>query len=224
VLAALGVGIGPAVGDLLGRFHAIALFPYLAAIGGGMFVFRAVARRHRPVSSAADRRALLVLLSIAFLTGGIVFAHRIAANANGLTVFGDYDSVDLSYYAAITGELTHSIPPRAPFYSGHALNYSWYPQMLLALVHHFANVPTLLLYYRYAWPTLLALGALAGFVFVRAIASTRVALLAMTLLLVGGDFSYLFVWLLHPATYLFDWLLWPTNFLAPTMEVLHLST
>src|SRR5262249_47741897 len=68
VLAALGVGIGPAVGDLLGRFHAIALFPYLAAIGGGMFVFRAVARRHRPVSSAADRRALLVLLSIAFLT------------------------------------------------------------------------------------------------------------------------------------------------------------
>src|SRR5207244_1561646 len=119
----------------------------------------------------------------------------------------------LSYYAAVTSELTHHVPPMAPFYVGHPLNYSWYPQLLLALVHRFAAVPILDMYFRYAWPTLLGIAAMAGFVLVRSIASTAVGLLAMSLLLVGGDFSYVFVWALRPTTYLFDWLLWPTNFL-----------
>jgi len=220
-LCAVGVGVAPLAADLLGRIGLLALFPYLAAGGIGWFVLRLAATRQR---NLADAAWAAVPVAIALLTGAIIFQHRLLSSADGIVVFGDYDTVDLSYYAGITAELTHRVPPMAPFYSGHPLNYSWYPQLLLALVHRFAAVPTLDVYFRFAWPALLAIGAAAAFVFVRSIASTGVALVASTLLLVGGDFSYIFVRLLNPQTYLFDWLLWPTNFLAPTMEVLHFST
>jgi hypothetical protein len=223
VLCAIGVGVAPLIADLMGRAGIIGVFPYVALAGGGIFVVRAWSGR-RHAAQASSGWGWLLPVAVALATGAIVFQHRLLADATGITVFGDYDTVDLSYYAGITAELTHRVPPMAPFYSGHELNYSWYPQLLLALVHRFAGVPTLEIYFRHAWPALLSIGAAMTFVFVRSIASTRVALLATTLLLVGGDFSYVFVWLLQPTTYLFDWLLWPTNFLAPTMEVLHFST
>jgi len=225
VLCALGVGLAPLGADVLGRIGLVALCPYVACGGAGLFVARLAKKSGsaaNPVSDDAKWAAIPVAIALA--TGALVFQHRLLSNADGIVVFGDYDTVDLSYYAGITAELTHRVPPMAPFYSGHPLNYSWYPQLLLALVHRFAAVPTLDIYFRLAWPALLAIAAAAAFVFVRSIASTGVALVASTLLLVGGDFSYVFVRLLDPQTYLFDWLLWPTNFLAPTMEVLHFST
>jgi hypothetical protein len=220
------VGLAPLGADALGRIGLMRLFPYVACGGAGLFVARLGKRS--PVNDVNDVNDAVtwvaIPVTIALVTGAIVFQHRLLSNADGIVVFGDYDTVDLSYYAGITAELTHRVPPMAPFYSGHPLNYSWYPQLLLALVHRFAAVPTLDIYFRVAWPALLAIGAAAAFVFVRSIASTGVALLATTLLLAGGDFSYVFVRLLNPQTFLFDWLLWPTNFLAPTMEVLHFST
>lgn len=222
VLCGLGVGFAPTVADVLGRAGALSVFPYVALAGAGMFAAR-VPQSPRETNWRTPMAALLSV-AVAVVTGAIAFGHRLLVDANGITIFGDYDSVDLSYYAAITAELTHRIPPMAPFYSGHALNYSWYPHLLLALVHRFASVPVPEMYFRYAWPAFLAITAATGFVFVRTVASTGIALFATVLVLVGGDFSYVFVWLLRPATYLFDWLLWPTNFLAPTMEVLHFST
>jgi len=223
LLAALGVGLSPALADVLARLGLVVLFPYVSAVGVGVFVSRCLAVPRRAIDWHVAGQAL-VPATIALVTGAIVFGHRLLVDASGISVFGDYDSVDLSYYAGITGELAHRVPPMAPFYAGHPLNYSWYPQLLLALIHRFADVSILEMYFRFAWPALLAIAGAAAFVFIRSIASTTVALLAATLILVGGDFSYLFVWLLHPRTYLFDWLLWPTNFLAPTMEVLHFST
>ena len=92
------------------------------------------------------------------------------------------------------------------------------------MVHRFAEVEFLPMYFRFAWPTFLALGALTAFVLVRRLASVGTALLAVVLLLVGSDFSYLFAWLMPEQTGQWDYVLWPTNFLAPTMEVLHFNT
>src|SRR6185295_10313983 len=59
---------------------------------------------------------------------------------------------------------------------------------------------------------------------VRSLAARSVAALAVVLLLVGSDFSYLAAWFLPHAAIDWDYLLWPTNFLSPTMQVMHFST
>ena len=92
------------------------------------------------------------------------------------------------------------------------------------MIHRFASVPMLSMYYRYAWPAFLALNALTIFALVRALASPGVAVLSAVLILVGGDLSYLAAWLLPHADVNWDYVLWPTNFLSPTMEVLHFAT
>ena len=53
---------------------------------------------------------------------------------------------------------------------------------------------------------------------------TGTALLAVVLLLVAGDFSYLAAWALPHTNINWDYVLWPTNFLSPTMEVLHFNS
>lgn len=225
--AGVGTAVAPIIAELLARMGLGAAFPYIASALAGLAV---VLRRGAPGHSRSTRESRVDLflaagvVSLALTLGGIVFAHRLVATPSSVMVYGDYDSVDLSYYAAITSELSHTVPPQAPFYAGHPLNYSWYPHLLLAEVHRFGDVPVLSMYFRLAWPAFLAVGALVGFLFVRHLAGRAVAALGITLLLIGGDFSYLAAWFLSPSTYLWDFLLWPTNFLAATMEVLHFST
>ena len=114
----------------------------------------------------------------------------------------------------------------ASYYSGHKLNAAYYPHLVFAMVHRFANVPVLSIYFAYAWPTFLVLSALTGFVLVRAVASRAVAVLAIALVLAGSDFSYLVAWYLPDAqnSGAWDYILWPTNFLSPTMQILHFNT
>src|SRR4029453_16532265 len=100
-------------------------------------------------------------------------------------VYGDYDSLDLTYYAAVSAEATHTVPPTASYYAGRELNYAYYPQLVLAMVHRFGGVPMLPIYFRYAWPAFLVIGVLTGFLFVRSIASTATATLSMVLMLVA---------------------------------------
>jgi hypothetical protein len=80
------------------------------------------------------------------------------------------------------------------------------------MIHRFAAVPVLSIYYRYGWPTFLSLSALTAFSLVRPLASRGTALFAAVLILVGGDFSYLAAWFLPHATYQWDYVLWPTIF------------
>ena len=156
--------------------------------------------------------------------GAVVFWHRLAFTNGGILVYGDYDSADLGYYAAVAAEAAHTIPPTASYYSGHHLNAAYYPHLVLAMINRFMNVPVLLMHYRYAWPTFLSIGALTAFALVRALTTRAVAVLAVVLILVGSDFSYLAAWFLPHAAVDWDYLLWPTNFLDPTMQVLHFST
>ena len=143
---------------------------------------------------------------------------------DGILLFGDYDTADLSWYAAVASEASHTVPPTASYYSGHQLNAAYYAHLVLAMVHRFCDVPILSMFFRYGWPTFDAVVALTAFALVRSVASRGVAVLAVVFILVGSDFSYLAAWFLPHATVDWDYLLWPTNFLSPTMQVLHFAT
>ena len=176
--------------------------------------------------SRADLAACLALAVLAAGLGAVVFAQRLDVSPDGIALYGEYDTADLSYYAAEASEASHTIPPMASYYSGHKLNAAYYPHLVFAMVHRFANVPVLSIYFAYAWPTFLVLSALTGFVLVRSLASRAVAVLAVALVLAGSDFSYLVAWYLPDAqnSGAWDYILWPTNFLSPTMQILHFNT
>jgi hypothetical protein len=112
------------------------------------------------------------------------------------------------------------------YYSGHKLNAAYFPHLVFAMIHRFAAVPVLSMYFGYAWPTFLVLGALIGFILVRALASTAVAVLAVALVIAGSDLSYLAAWYLPSVatSSAWDYILWPTNFLSPTMQILFFNT
>jgi len=97
---------------------------------------------------------------------------------------------------------------------------------VFAMIHRFAAVPVLSMYFGYAWPTFLVLSALVGFVLVRALAPAAVAVLAVALVIAASDLSYLAAWYLPSVTGsgAWDYILWPTNFLSPTMQILFFNT
>lgn len=228
VIVALGAGTAATAVliDCLGRVHAVATFPYLAAAmtGGGVLLWRGRRDDCRAPMSFADQAACAALVALAIAFGAMVFGHRIESTPNGIVVNGEYDSADLSYYAAEASEASHTVPPMASYYSGHRLNAAYYPQLILAMIHRFAGVPILTMYFRYAWPTFLSLSALTGFVLVRSIARPAVAALAIALVLAGSDLSYLWAWWLAHDPLAWDYVLWPTNFLSPTMHLLQFNT
>src|SRR5262249_20567751 len=212
--------------DLLGRMHALAAFPFVASALGGALAVGAVggAEGKRPAVEERDAIAIAGLMLFAAALGAIVFWHRLSITADGIQVFGDYDSADISWYAAVASEASHTVPPTASYYSGHQLNAAYYAHLVAAMVHRFWTVPTLSIFFRYAWPTYVTLTCAMAFVLVRQLASRAIAILAVVLLLIGSDFSYLAAWFLPHAAVDWDYLLWPTNFLSPTMQVMHFST
>jgi len=226
VILQLGLGSAavPLLAELLGRIGIVQLFPYVACALAGLGVAMVSRESGSQPVSRADVGACVCIAALALTLGAIVFAHRLIDGPHGTMLYGDYDSYDLSHYASWASDATHTIPPKASFYSGHRLNAAYYPQLVLTMVHRFVNVPLLPIYFGYAWPVFLTLGGLTAFVLVRRLAPVGTALLAVVLLLIGGDFSYLAAWLLPNKTFQWDYVLWPTNFLAPTMEVLHFNT
>ena len=227
-IIALGVGSAAAAAlvDLLGRAHLVPLFPFAAAamLGGGLACWTIGGPTPRPRTERADVIAAAGLLFLAAGVGAIVFWQRLAITPDGILLFGDYDTADLSWYAAVAAEASHTVPPTASYYSGHQLNAAYYAHLVLAMVHRFCDVPILSMFFRYGWPTFDALVALTAFALVRSLASRGVAALAVVFILVGSDFSYLAAWFLPHAAIDWDYLLWPTNFLSPTMQVLHFAT
>ena len=227
VIVALGAGTAaaPVLIDCLGRLHAVPIFPYVAAAlaGGGALSWRAQ-RDGATRTAFGDVVACAGVVALALSLGIVVFAHRLESTAAGVILNGEYDTADLSYYAAEASEASHTVPPMASYYSGHHLNAAYYPQLVPAMIHRFAGVPLLPIYFGYAWPTFLALSALTGFLLVRTVASRAVAVLAVALILIGSDFSYLWGWTLDHNPPAWDYVLWPTNFLSPTMQLLQFNT
>jgi len=221
-----GTAVTPLLIHALGRLGAVPAYPYLALALCGMGAALWTGRGpQRPATwSRLDVAACGALAALAIGTGAIAFVHRLSSIGGGVAVYGAYDSFDLTFYATWASEATHTVPPTASYYAGHQLNAAYYTQLVFAMVRRFAGVPLLSIYFRYAWPASLALGALTAFTMIRTLATTGTAALAVALILVGGDLSYLAAWLLPHETVQWDFLLWPTNFLAPTMEVLHFNT
>jgi len=226
VLLAIGSALLPLVVVALGFMHALGAFLYVSIVlaAAGAWAVAATMPTPRPATTRADWLAAAAIVAVAAATGAMAFAHRLSIDASGVTVFGFYDSMDLSYYAVMASEATHTIPPEASFYAGHSLNAAYYPQLVFSMVRRFADVPLLKMYFGYGWPAVLSLGALTMYVYVRALARPAVAALSVLLALVAADFSYLAAWLLPHASNDWDFLLWSTNFLSPTVEVLHFNT
>jgi hypothetical protein len=226
ILLGLGSAAAAIAIDLLGRIDLLGTFPYVAAAlaGSAMAVWRGSGSAAPGRTPRSDLAACSAVVALSLATGAIAFAHRLVDTPDQIRVYGNYDSLDLAYYAAVSAEASHTVPPTASYYAGRELNYAYYPQLVLAMVHRFGDVPMLAIYFRYAWPAFLCLGALTAFVFVRALSSTSVALLMVVLMLIAGDFSYLAAWYLPHTNLDWDFLLWPTNFLSPTMEVLHFNS
>jgi hypothetical protein len=236
VVLSIGMAATAVSIDMLGRIGWLALFPYVAigsSIVAGVMWWAQVRttagskqRRDRAPDAwtSRDIAACAFIMVLAIGLGAIVFAHRLTVDEHQLAVYGDYDSLDLAYYAAISAESSHTVPPTAPYYAGRELNYAYYPQLVLAMVHRFGDVPLLAIYFKYSWPTFLALASLSAYLLVRQLASAGTALLTVLLVLVAGDFSYLAAWYLPHKNFNWDYVLWPTNFLSPTMEVLHFNS
>jgi len=226
VIVALGVGsaAAPLLIDILGRLHLVPAFPYLAIALGGFGLWLSRGGDSTPRADRRDIVASAALVGLAVMLGSIVFAHRLESTPAGIAINGDYDTVDISIYAAGASEASHTVPPTASYYSGHQLNAAYYPQLVPAMIHRYARVPILPMYFGYAWPTFLALSALCAFALVRLLASRAIAVLAVMLVVAGSDLSYLAAWFLPQTSGDWDYVLWPTNFLSPTMQLLHFST
>ncbi len=229
IMLGAGVPASALLIDVMGRAGLLPAFPYVAS---GLALMVTVLWWREPERSAraaddwtgSDLAAAAAIVVLAIAIGAVAFSHRLTETPDQIVVYGDYDSLDLTYYAALSAEASHTVPPTASYYAGRELNYAYYPQLVLAMVHRFGGVRMLPIYFGYAWPSFLAIGALCGYLFVRAIATRTAACLSILLLLVAGDFSYLAAWFLpHPGNN-WDYVLWPTNFLSPTMEVLQFNS
>lgn len=222
VLAAcFGLALTPLLAHVLGLLDRPEWLPASAALLLGV---AAATWPRRPTARADSRHAgvaLALSAAVALALGGVAFAHRLDITPAEVVVHGEYDAFDLSYYAAIAGELSHTVPPESPFRAGRPLVHSYYPHLALAVVHRFADVPLLDLYFRYAWPIFLLLAALMCFVFVERLAGPLAALVASVLLVAGSDLSYLAAWFFRPSGW--DDVLWSTNFLSPGAESLYFN-
>lgn len=228
VVVGAGGAAAAALVNLLGRVGLIPAFPYVAAAcaGAGLLAWNwpAAAAGERPRTPRGDLAAAAALALLAAGIGAIVFWHRLSITPDGIRLFGDYDTADMAWYAAVASEASHTVPPTASYYSGHALNAAYYAHLVPAMINRFCDVAILSIFFRYAWPTYVVLGSLTAFVLVRTLASRTAAILAVLFIVLGSDFSYLAAWFLPHDTVNWDYLLWSTNFLSPTMQVLHFNT
>jgi hypothetical protein len=223
---ALGAGVAaaPALAHVLLRVGLDAAFPYVAAgCTGAVIVYWIGRPAVEPTGRATWIRAAAVA-ALAVATGAAGYAGRLDATPSRVTVYGEYDTFDSTYYAAISTEVARRIPPDAPFNAGHELNYSYFPHLLLGLLHRFASVPLLDLYFGLAWTALLALLAITAFVLVRAIASERAAVVGTVLLLAGSDLSFIVPLVADTARLTWDPVIWSSNFLSPGAETLLFNT
>jgi hypothetical protein len=219
VALSFGVALAPLLGHLLGMAGALAAFPYVCgALTGGVIAYWFPWHWPSSAGTGRDRVAALVLVVVALGMGTVAFANRLTTTREATTVYGDYDSYDLTYYAAIAGELSHTVPPASPFFNGRMLNHGFYPHVLLSMIHRFGEVPLLDVYFRYAWPAFLALLVLMCFVFMRTLATTQTAFVTALLLMVGGNFAYLAKWLFRPEVW--DEVIWAHNVQGATAEPL----
>jgi hypothetical protein len=148
-----------------------------------------------------------------------VGSGRIRATADSVAIYGDYDTLDLAYYASIASELGHtdSVPPQSPFYAGHHIVYSYFPLLLLVEVQKFSGVRLIEAFLSFGWPFFGVTAAAALLAFYRSVGSIQFAVLSTILTFTGSTLAYVAAWR-WPEMVATDPLIWSSLLLAPSAE------
>jgi hypothetical protein len=213
---ALGLTLSPALLLVFSVARCGFLFPPLAfaATGAAAALWRRVAS-----PPSRDARWYIVLPAVVFALTAWVSAGRMTVTDSGLSIYGNYDTLDLTYYAAISTQLGHTtgIPPASPFYAGHRIIYSYFALALLSAIHKVSGVPTLQAFLWYGWPLFTSVAAATVFALCRRLGSAPFAATASLLVFTGSGLSYLVAWW-SPSMVEGDPLIWASVFMAPSAE------
>jgi hypothetical protein len=218
---AFGLAVAPAVMYGLALIGGVILFPALAFAAAGAAAAWWVRRGDdgdRVPAPADGIWYVVVPLAIA-ATIFSVGSGRIRATADSLAIYGDYDTLDLAYYASIASELGHtrSVPPQSPFYAGHHIVYSYFPLLFLVEVQKFSGVRLIEAFLKFGWPFFGAVAAGGLLAFYRRLGSIHFAVLSTLLTFTGSTLAYVAAWQ-WPEMVGSDRLIWSSLFLAPSAE------
>ena len=220
---AVGTIVAPLAVFLLAKVHLAQLFPTFAFAATGVAVARWSRRRDGAIVSRGDLRVALGLALVAFAIAAWVSSGRIVADRSHISLYGDYDTFDLTYYAAIASELAHTVPPASPFYAGHQIVYSYFPLLLLAAIHDFSGVRTIQACVAFGWPFFAGVTAAMSFALFRVLGSRPFAAVSTVLLFTGSGLAYVAAWL-WPETKQLDPVVLSSMFMAPSAEWLYFNT
>ena len=145
------------------------------------------------VAAESDRSGVLLAGVIAL---GIVVLAFLPFYYTNLTPKADgtmraYPVPDVVLHIAIANELTHTIPPQAPHFSGHPLSYHYGMDVAVAMFANAARLNTRDLTLRFVPTLFLALSMLGVFCFSRGwLRSGYFGALVVFLVFFGEDFSF----------------------------------
>jgi hypothetical protein len=183
------------------------LFAFLPLGASGFWLFRtarrwqALLRSHFTLDMSHALLAGLVALSLVPLFTLPVFYRNMALLPDGSMTYLE-GLADPFFNLSIANELTHSIPPQAPFLAGRSLSYHYAMHVLAAMLSNEFQLNTSDLIFRFLPTLFLVMTVLAIFCFARTwMGSSYAALLAAFLVVVGGDFSFIPGLLLHIQKY-----------------------
>jgi len=150
---------------------------------------------------------------------------RLVQNGPQLTIFGDYDTFDLTYFGGIAIPLAHvrEIPPPSPFYAGHRIIYQYFPLVFVTAVRWVSGASMLDAFLRFGWPFFTAVATGAVLALTRRLGSRPFAVISTLLVFTGSSAAYVSAWR-SPDTVKFDPLIWSTLFSAPSAEWLYFNT
>jgi hypothetical protein len=159
--------------------------------------------RHSPkqASLSPESTAVVCDRSVVALAGvialGIIALAFLPFYYANLTPRGDgtmraYPVPDVLIHIAIANELTHTIPPQAPHFSGHPLSYHYGMDVAVAMFANATRLNTRDLTLRFVSTLFLALSMLSVFCFARSwLRSGYFGALVVFLVFFGEDFSFI---------------------------------
>ena len=129
----------------------------------------------------------LGVIALAFLP---IYYTNLTSRADG--TMRVYPVPDVLFHIAVANELTHTIPPQAPHFSGHLLAYHYAMDLVVAMVANATGLSTVDLTVRFVPTLLLALSMLSVFCFSRNwLGSGCFGALVVFLVFFGEDLSFI---------------------------------
>lgn len=193
----LGMAASTGLYWICALFGARFLFPLWPLGAAGFCLFRGVRNWRRVVGchfpldiSHVLLASLLGLILIPLFLLPMYYRNMVLLPDGSITYLDG--PADPFFHLSVANELTHSVPPQVPFLAGQSLTYHYAMHLLAAMLSDVARLSMLDLMFRFLPTFFLALTALAIFCFARIwMGSSYAALLAVFLVVVGEDFSFI---------------------------------